>query len=166
MFRKSLVKMFEDKGLDCIFLETNMNMKKQYHMVYECIPLPKEVGDMAPIYFKVFIIVFTYIFIFYCIMVLWIAIFILIYFFYILTPLVAQMVKRLSTTWETWVRSLGWEHSLEKEMATHSSTLALKIPWTEELGAGYYPWGHKESGTTERLHFTFAFENYITECKY
>nr|XP_020741161.1 CWF19-like protein 2 isoform X1 [Odocoileus virginianus texanus] len=52
MFRKSLVKMFEDKGLDCIFLETNVNMKKQYHMVYECIPLPKEVGDMAPIYFK------------------------------------------------------------------------------------------------------------------
>ena len=39
-------------------------------------------------------------------------------------------------------------------MATHSSTLALKIPWTEELGAGYYPWGHKESGMTERLHFT------------
>ena len=39
-------------------------------------------------------------------------------------------------------------------MATHSSTLALKIPWTVELGAGYYPWGHKESGTTERLHFT------------
>ena len=38
-------------------------------------------------------------------------------------------------------------------MATHSSTLALKIPWTEELGADYYPWGHKESGTTERLHF-------------
>ncbi|XP_023565217.1 CWF19-like protein 2 isoform X2 [Octodon degus] len=52
MFRKSLVKMFEDKGLDCIFLETNMSMKKQYHMVYECIPLPKEVGDMAPVYFK------------------------------------------------------------------------------------------------------------------
>ena len=37
-------------------------------------------------------------------------------------------------------------------MATHSSTLAQKIPWTEELGAGYCPWGHKESGTTERLH--------------
>ncbi|XP_055970982.1 CWF19-like protein 2 isoform X2 [Sorex fumeus] len=52
MFRKSLVKMFEDKGLDCVFLETNMSMKKQYHMVYECIPLPKEMGDMAPIYFK------------------------------------------------------------------------------------------------------------------
>ena len=47
------------------------------------------------------------------------------------------------------VRSLGWEDSLEKEMATHSSTLALKIPWMEELGAGYYPWGCKELGTTE-----------------
>ena len=40
-------------------------------------------------------------------------------------------------------------------MTTHSSTLALKIPWTEELGTGYYPWGGKESGTTERLHFLF-----------
>ena len=40
------------------------------------------------------------------------------------TSLVAQMVKRLSTMWETWVRSLGQEDSLEKEMATHSSTLA------------------------------------------
>ncbi|XP_021062482.1 CWF19-like protein 2 isoform X1 [Mus pahari] len=52
VFRKSLVKMFEDKELDCIFLETNMGLKKYCHMVYECIPLPKEVGDMAPIYFK------------------------------------------------------------------------------------------------------------------
>ena len=58
-----------------------------------------------------------------------------------------QMVKHLSTMWETWVQSLGWEDSLKKEMATHSSTLALKIPWMEELGAGYYPWGRKESGT-------------------
>ena len=40
-------------------------------------------------------------------------------------------------------------------MATHSSTLALKIPWTEELGAGYYPWDRKELGKTERLHFHF-----------
>lgn len=56
--------MFEEKGLDCIFLETNMGMKKQYHMVYECIPLPREMGDMAPIYFKVFInSFFLYIFI-------------------------------------------------------------------------------------------------------
>ncbi|NWW41452.1 C19L2 protein, partial [Panurus biarmicus] len=52
MFRNALVKMFEAKDLDCVFLETNMSMKKKYHMVYECIPLPKEVGDMAPIYFK------------------------------------------------------------------------------------------------------------------
>ncbi|NXV61525.1 C19L2 protein, partial [Molothrus ater] len=52
MFRNALVKMFEAKDLDCVFLETNISMKKRYHMVYECIPLPKEVGDMAPIYFK------------------------------------------------------------------------------------------------------------------
>ena len=56
--------------------------------------------------------------------------------------------------WETWVRSLGREDSLEKETATHSSTLAWKIPWTEERDAGYCPWGRKESGMTERLHFT------------
>ena len=71
----------------------------------------------------------------------------------IITFLVAQTVKRLSTMQETWVRSLGQEDSLEKEMATHSSTLAWKIPWTEELGAGYCPWGRKESGMTEWLHF-------------
>ena len=44
----------------------------------------------------------------------------------------AQTVKRLSTMWETWVRSLGWEDPLEKEMAVHSRTIAWKIPWTEE----------------------------------
>ena len=55
----------------------------------------------------------------------------------------------------TWVSSLSWEYPLEKEMATHSSTLALEIPWTEELGAGYCPWGCKESGMTEQLHFHF-----------
>ena len=44
------------------------------------------------------------------------------------------MVKRLPTMWETQVRSLGQEHPLEKEMATHSSTLAWKIPWMEEHG--------------------------------
>ena len=48
--------------------------------------------------------------------------------------LVAQTVKHLSTMWETQVRSLGREDPLEKEMATHSSTLAWKIPWTEESG--------------------------------
>ena len=52
--------------------------------------------------------------------------------------LVAQMVKPLSTMWETWVRSLGsipgLGSSLEKEMATHSRILAWRIPWTEESG--------------------------------
>ena len=61
----------------------------------------------------------------------------------------AQTVKHLCTMQETWVRSLGRGDSLEKEMATHSSTLAWKIPWTEELGSGNCPWGLKESGTTE-----------------
>ena len=46
----------------------------------------------------------------------------------------AQTVKRLSTMRETQVRALGWEDPLEKEMAIHSSTIAWKIPWTEEPG--------------------------------
>ena len=48
--------------------------------------------------------------------------------------LVAQVVKRLPAKWETQVWSLGQEDPLEKEMATHSSTLAWKIPWMEEPG--------------------------------
>ena len=44
--------------------------------------------------------------------------------------MVAQLVKNSSAMWETCVRSLGWEDSLEKETATHSSVLAWKIPWT------------------------------------
>ena len=48
--------------------------------------------------------------------------------------LVAQTVKPLTAMWETWDRSQGWEDSLEKEMATHSSTLAWKITWTEKPG--------------------------------
>ena len=48
--------------------------------------------------------------------------------------MVAQTVKRLPAVWKTRVRSLGWEDQLEKEMATHSSNLAWKIPWTEETG--------------------------------
>ena len=48
--------------------------------------------------------------------------------------LVAQRLKRLTAMWETRVRSLGWEDPLEKEMATHSSILAWRIPWTEEPG--------------------------------
>ena len=49
-------------------------------------------------------------------------------------PALAQMVKRLPTMRETQVRSLGWEYPLKKEMATHSRTVAWKIPWTEEPG--------------------------------
>ena len=58
--------------------------------------------------------------------------------------LVAQMVKNLPAVWETQVQSLGQEDPLEEEMATHSSSLAWKIPWIRSL-AGYSPWGHKES---------------------
>ena len=66
--------------------------------------------------------------------------------------MVAQMVKRLPAMRETRVRFLGWEDPLEKEMAIHSSTLAWKIPWTEEPDR-LQSWGHKQSDTTELLHF-------------
>ena len=71
--------------------------------------------------------------------------------FNMLSSLVAQRLKGLPAMQETWVRSLGWEDPLEKEMATHSSTLAWRIPWTEDL-VGYSAQGRKESDTTERLH--------------
>ena len=48
--------------------------------------------------------------------------------------MVAQMVKNLPAMQETQVQSLGWEDPLEKEMATHSSILAWRIPWTEKPG--------------------------------
>ena len=48
--------------------------------------------------------------------------------------LVAQTVKNPPAMWETWVQSLGWEDPLEEGMATHSSILAWRIPWTEEPG--------------------------------
>ena len=51
------------------------------------------------------------------------------------TSLVAQMLKHLPTMQETGVQSLGWEDPLEKEMATHSSTLNWKIPWTQSTGS-------------------------------
>ena len=51
-----------------------------------------------------------------------------------LASLGSQMVKHLPATQETWVQSLGWGDPLEKEMETHSSTLAWKIPWMEEPG--------------------------------
>ena len=58
------------------------------------------------------------------------------YFFLLrtLASVVAQMVKSLPAMQETWVRSLGQEDPLEKEMTTHSNILAWRIPWTEESG--------------------------------
>ena len=67
------------------------------------------------------------------------------------------MVKYLPTIRETRVQSLGREDLLEKELATHSGTLAWKIPWTEEP-VGYSPWRHKDLDTTEQLHFTSSYE--------
>ena len=80
-----------------------------------------------------------------------------------MASLVAQTLKHLHAMRETWVRSLGWEDPLEKEMALgwedplekamapHSSTLAWKIPWTEEPGR-LQSMGLQESDMTERLH--------------
>jgi len=56
---------------------------------------------------------------------------------------VAQWVKNLPAMQEMWVQCPGWENSPEKEMATHSSILAWRIPWTEEPGR-LHPQGHKE----------------------
>ena len=57
----------------------------------------------------------------------------------------AQLVKNLAEMWETWVQSLGGEDPLEKGMATHSSILAWRISWREEL-AGYSPIGLQRVG--------------------
>ena len=86
--------------------------------------------------------------------------------------MILYMVQKLKcppAMWETWVRSLGREDPLEKEMATHSIILAWRSPWTEELG-GLQSMGRKESDTTERIHFHFSYienqkmltENYRT----
>ena len=66
----------------------------------------------------------------------------------LLASLVSQLVKNLPAMQKTAVRSLGREDLLEKGIATLSSILVWRIPWTEEPG-GYSPWGHKESDTTE-----------------
>ena len=66
---------------------------------------------------------------------------------------VAQSVKCLPAAHKTWVQPLGQEDPQEKAMATHSSILAWRIPWTQEL-VGCSPWGRKELGTTERLTLT------------
>ena len=73
--------------------------------------------------------------------------------------MVAQMVKRLPAMCETCVPSLGWEDPLEKEMATHSSTLAWKIPWTEEP-VRLQSMGSLRVGLYD---FTFTFHFYALE---
>ena len=57
----------------------------------------------------------------------------------------AQMVKNLPAMQETWVQSLGWEDTLEKGMASHSSILAWRIPWMEEPGRLYIGHGVTKS---------------------
>ena len=66
------------------------------------------------------------------------------------------MVKNLPAMQKAWVPSLSQEDPLEKEMATHSSMLAWRIPWERSL-VGYSPWGCKELDTTERLHSLMFF---------
>ena len=61
---------------------------------------------------------------------------------------IAQSVKNLPAVQETWVQFLGWEDPLEKEMATHSSILAWRIPWVEEAGR-LQSMGLQELDTTE-----------------
>ena len=70
-------------------------------------------------------------------------------------PLVAQRLKRLPAMQETWVWSLGQEDSLEKEMATHSSILAWRIPWTEEPG-GLQSMGSQSRKRLSNFTFTFV----------
>ena len=71
---------------------------------------------------------------------------------YLVSSLVAQVVKNLPAM-QMRVRSMGREDPLEEKMATHSSILAWKIPWTEKPGARLQSMGCKESDKTERLHF-------------
>ena len=77
-------------------------------------------------------------------------------------PLVAQRLKRLPAMQETRVQFLSWEDPLEKEMVTHSSTLAGRSHGERSV-MGYGPWGHKELDTTERLHFSCRIQNQYTE---
>ena len=75
--------------------------------------------------------------------------------------LVAQTVKSLLATQETWVRSLSWKDLLEKEITTLSSILALSsIPWTEEPGR-LQSWGRKESDTTEQGTLSLLLGKYV-----
>ena len=92
-------------------------------------------------------------------------------FVYLLTwaSLVAQTVKNLPAIHETWVRPLGWEDPLEDSMATHSSILAWRIPWTEELGGLQSMWSQRvqlDSWVTKHTHLlTFIVHVLSLECK-
>ena len=70
--------------------------------------------------------------------------------------LVAQRLKYLPAMQETWVRFLGWEDPLEKEMATHSSILAWRIPWTEKPG-GLQSMGSQRVGHDRVTSLTYCF---------
>ena len=78
-------------------------------------------------------------------------------FFQLYMKKLAQMVKRLPAVWETWVRSLGWEDPLEKEMATHSRTLAWKIPLTEQPG-------RLQSMGLQRVEYDWMTSLHFTSC--
>ena len=74
---------------------------------------------------------------------------------YVWASLVAQLVKNLPAMQETLVQFLGQEDPLEKEMATYSSTVAWRIPWTEDL-AGYSPWDRRVGpNCATNFHFSF-----------
>ena len=72
---------------------------------------------------------------------------------------VAQLVKNLPAMQETWVRSLGWDDAMDKEMATHSSILAWEIPWTEGLGGlqsmGSQRVGHEWGTNTYKVYSAY-----------
>ena len=72
----------------------------------------------------------------------------------------AQLVKNPPAMRETWIRSLGWEDPLEKEVATHSNILAWRIPWTEEPG-GLQSMGLQRVGH-DWATFTFTITAYVT----
>ena len=74
--------------------------------------------------------------------------------------LVAQMIKNLPAIQETWVQSLGWEDLLEKGMATHSSILAWRIPWTEEPGELVHGVPESQDWPTF-IHSLFTWSNFL-----
>ena len=76
--------------------------------------------------------------------------------------LIAQSVKSLTAMQETWVRSLGWEDSLEKEVASHAGILAWRIQWTEEPGR-LQSVGLQRLATTKQLTLSFSYIMHISE---